>query len=68
MLSDGGQVALDWVENETSRYNVVSRPTCILLPGMIGYYLCNTYQCCQLYLQTMNLSRVIYDMNLCDIT
>jgi len=38
-LFDGGEVALDWVLNESSSLPSEARPTMIIMPGLVG-------QCC----------------------
>lgn len=38
LLSDGGEVALDWVYNESSSVPSESRPTLIIMPGLVGMY------------------------------
>lgn len=35
-LSDGGQVALDWVYNESSPHYTEHKPIVIILPGLVG--------------------------------
>jgi len=35
-LSDGGEVALDWVYNDSSTMPSERRPTVIILPGLVG--------------------------------
>jgi len=35
-LIDGGEVALDWVLNESSSVPSESRPTVIIMPGLVG--------------------------------
>jgi len=37
-LSDGGEVALDWVLNESSSLPSEVRPTMIIMPGLVGQY------------------------------
>jgi len=37
-LSDGGEVALDWVLNELSTMPSELRPTMIIMPGLVGQY------------------------------
>ena len=37
-LSDGGEVALDWVLNESSTVPSELRPTIIIMPGLVGKY------------------------------
>ena len=38
-LSDGGEVALDWVLNESSTMPSELRPTMIIMPGLVGQYI-----------------------------
>jgi len=37
-LFDGGEVALDWVLNESSSLPSETRPTVIIMPGLVGWY------------------------------
>ena len=37
-LFDGGEVALDWVLNESSTISSELQPTLIILPGLVGQY------------------------------
>jgi len=37
-LCDGGEVALDWVLNESSSIPSELRPTVIIMPGVVGQY------------------------------
>jgi len=37
-LSDGGEVALDWVMNESTTESTELRPTVVIMPGLVGQY------------------------------
>ena len=39
-LFDGGEVALDWVLNESSTVPSELRPTVIIMPGFVGQFFC----------------------------
>ena len=36
LLPDGGEVALDWIRNDSSKIRPELRPTVIILPGLVG--------------------------------